>query len=60
MLTETVFSWPGMGRALLDSLVSKDFNVVMLCLMLLAILTVVFQLLADLAYALVDPRIRYS
>lgn len=60
VLTETVFSWPGMGRALLDLLVSKDFNVVMLCLMLLAILTVVFQLIADLAYAWVDPRIRYS
>lgn len=60
VITETVFSWPGMGQALINSLVSKDFNVVMLCLMLLAILTVVFQLLTDLVYAVVDPRIRYS
>lgn len=59
VITETVFSWPGMGRAIFDALVSKDFNVVMVALMLLAILTVVFQLLTDLAYALVDPRIRY-
>ncbi|RJF72072.1 ABC transporter permease [Deinococcus cavernae] len=60
VITETVFSWPGMGQALLNSLVSKDFNVVMLCLMLAAFLTVVFQLLTDLTYAIVDPRIRYS
>ncbi|MBB5235690.1 ABC transporter permease [Deinococcus budaensis] len=60
VITETVFSWPGMGKAILDALVSKDFNVVMVSLMLLSILTVVFQLLTDLAYAAVDPRIRYS
>ena len=60
VITETVFSWPGMGKAILDALVTKDFNVVMVCLMMLAVLTVVFQLLTDLAYALVDPRIRYS
>ncbi|AKH17475.1 MULTISPECIES: ABC transporter permease [Deinococcus] len=60
VITETVFSWPGMGKAILDALVSKDFNVVMVCLMMLAVLTVVFQLLTDLAYALVDPRIRYA
>ena len=60
VITETVFSWPGMGRALLDSLVSKDFNVVMFCLMLLSVLTVLFQLITDLLYAVVDPRIRYS
>ncbi|PTA67760.1 ABC transporter permease [Deinococcus arcticus] len=60
VITENVFSWPGMGKAILDALVSKDFNVVMVCLMLLALLTVVFQLLTDLAYGLVDPRVRYS
>ena len=60
VLTETVFSWPGVGRALFDSLVSKDFNVVMVCLMTLAFLTVIFQLLTDLMYAVVDPRIRYN
>ena len=60
VITENVFSWPGMGKAILDAQVNKDFNVVMVCLMLLALLTVVFQLLADLAYALIDPRVRYS
>lgn len=60
VITERVFSWPGMGNALLDSLISKDFNVAMLCLMMLAFLTVFFQLITDLLYAVVDPRIRYS
>ncbi|GGK37230.1 peptide ABC transporter permease [Deinococcus malanensis] len=60
VITENVFSWPGMGKAILDALVSKDFNVVMVCLMLLALLTVMFQLLTDLAYGLIDPRVRYS
>ncbi|PNY81799.1 ABC transporter permease [Deinococcus koreensis] len=60
VITETVFSWPGMGRAIFDALVSKDFNVVMVSLMLLALLTVIFQLLTDIAYAYVDPRIRYT
>ena len=60
VLTETVFSWPGIGQALIGSLVSKDFNVVMLCLLMLAFLTVIFQLITDLMYGVVDPRIRYS
>lgn len=60
VLTETVFSWPGMGRAILEALVSKDYNIVMAALTFLALMTVVFNLIADLAYAVVDPRIRYS
>lgn len=60
VLTETVFSWPGMGRAILDGLVHKDFNIVMAALTFLALMTLLFNLLADLAYGLADPRIRYS
>jgi len=60
VLTETIFSWPGMGRALYDSLVEKDYNVAMTALVFLALLTALFNLLADLMYAVVDPRIRYS
>ncbi len=59
-LTETVFNWPGMGRAIFDALVAKDFNIVMVSLAFLALMTALFNLLADLAYAVVDPRIRYS
>ncbi len=60
VLTETVFNWPGMGTAILSSIIDKDFNVAMASLMFIAILVLVFNLLADIAYALIDPRIRYD
>ncbi|RDI96172.1 ABC transporter permease [Meiothermus sp. QL-1] len=60
VITETIFSYPGMGRAILDALVDKDYNVAMVALAFLALLTALFNLLADLMYAVVDPRIRYS
>ena len=60
VLTETVFNWPGMGTALLDSVLQKDYNVAMVILMLLALATLTFNLVTDLLYALVDPRIRYG
>ena len=60
VLTESVFNWPGMGTALLSSVVQKDYNVAMVILMMLAIATLASNLLADLVYALVDPRIRYN
>jgi peptide/nickel transport system permease protein len=50
VLTETVFNWPGMGRALLDSVIQKDYNVAMVALLFLAIITLVSNLVADLAY----------
>ena len=60
LITETIFSYPGMGRAIFDALISKDYNVAMAALVFLAILTIVFNLVADLVYAVVDPRIRYN
>ncbi len=60
LLTETVFSYPGMGRAIFDSLVGKDYNVAMAALVFIAILVVIFNLMADILYAVVDPRIRYD
>lgn len=60
VITETIFSYPGMGRAIFDALVQKDYNVAMASLALLALLTAVFNLVADLLYAVVDPRIRYN
>jgi peptide/nickel transport system permease protein len=60
VLTETVFNWPGMGTALLTSVIQKDYNVAMVILMMLALVTLVANLITDLAYALVDPRIRYN
>jgi peptide/nickel transport system permease protein len=60
LITETIFSYPGMGRAIFDALVNKDYNVAMAALVFIALLVVVFNLLADVMYAVVDPRIRYD
>lgn len=60
VLTETVFNWPGMGRAIFESILTNDYNVAMVSLMFISLLIVIFNLMADIAYALVDPRIRYE
>jgi len=60
ILTETVFNWPGMGRAIFDAILVNDFNVAMVSLMFISLLVLTFNLLADIAYALIDPRIRYG
>ncbi|MGX1787110.1 ABC transporter permease [Bosea sp. NPDC055332] len=58
LVTETVFTWPGMGRLFMDSLNYRDYPVVLGVLMLTAILTLLGSLLADICYAIADPRIR--
>ncbi len=57
VVTETVFSWPGMGRLLRDAAVSRDINVAMGIVMIGAVAVIVANLLADLAYAALDPRV---
>ncbi|GGE12777.1 peptide ABC transporter permease [Aureimonas endophytica] len=60
LVTETVFTWPGMGRLFLDSLGYNDYPVVMGLLMFSAVLVLIGSLLADLLTALADPRIRLA
>lgn len=60
LVTETVFTWPGMGRLFLDSIGYGDYPVVMGLLMFSAILVILGNLIADIAVAVVDPRIRLS
>lgn len=60
VVTETIFSWPGMGRLFITSLNYPDPAVMVIFIMMLAIAVVVFQLLTDILYAALDPRIRYS
>jgi peptide/nickel transport system permease protein len=60
VLTESVFAWPGVGRLLVDSIGSRDYPVVQGIVLLLSLVFIVINLLTDLVYALVDPRIRYS
>lgn len=60
MITETVFAIPGMGRLTLDAMMNNDFPLAMACLLILSYLLIIGNLVADLLYAVVDPRIRYS
>jgi ABC-type dipeptide/oligopeptide/nickel transport system permease component len=60
VLTEFVFSWPGVGRLLVDSIFARDYPVVQGVVLMLAVAFIVVNLLVDLLYAYVDPRIRYN
>jgi peptide/nickel transport system permease protein len=59
IITEGIFSWPGMGQLAFQATVDRDYPVILGVVMLVAVLTVFFNLLADITYAVVDPRIRY-
>jgi peptide/nickel transport system permease protein len=60
VITETIFAWPGVGRLLIQSINSRDYPAVQGCILLIAITYVSMNLLVDLAYGLLDPRIRYE
>jgi peptide/nickel transport system permease protein len=59
IITETIFSWPGMGKLFYDSLLNGDIPVLLPWLVVTALFIVGFNLLADVMYAVLDPRIRY-
>ncbi|MGB5607524.1 MAG: nickel ABC transporter permease [Gammaproteobacteria bacterium] len=58
VITETVFSWPGVGLLTIESIQSRDYPVVQACVLLISVFYVLVNLLTDLAYAWIDPRIR--
>ena len=60
VLTETIFAWPGIGKLLVDAVVQRDIPVVQGIVMLTALLFVLINLLVDLLYAYLDPRVRYA
>jgi len=60
VVTERIFAWPGMGRLFLDHLSRVDTPVIMGILMIISVAVVVFQLITDVTYAWLDPRIRYE
>jgi peptide/nickel transport system permease protein len=59
-ITEGVFNWPGMGSLFIESLEGRDYPVLMAMLLLGAVFVIAFNLIADILYAVMDPRIRYS
>ncbi|MDQ2655498.1 MAG: ABC transporter permease [Chloroflexota bacterium] len=60
LITEQVFAWPGMGRLFVDHANRGDYPVLMGLVMTVSVLVVIFNLVADIAYAAIDPRIRFA
>lgn len=58
VLTESIYSWPGMGRLVVDSVVAQDYPVIMAVVLLFSVLTIAGYLLSDILYVVFDPRIR--
>lgn len=59
ILTETIFSWPGIGLWLYEGILNRDYPVVQGGVVFVALIFVIVNLLVDLSYALLDPRIQY-
>ena len=60
ILTETIFAWPGIGRLVVDAIFARDYPLVQGAVLVIALLFVLVNLLVDLSYAYLDPRIRYG
>ena len=60
VITETVFAWPGIGRMFVQAMFSRDYPLLMGILMMGSVMVVVFNLVADVLYGILDPRIRYE
>lgn len=60
VITETIFAWPGIGRLLIQSISFRDYPLVQGCILLIAVTYVGMNLLTDLVYGVLDPRIRYD
>ena len=60
VITETIFAWPGVGRLLIQSIAFRDYPLVQGCILLIAVTYVAMNLLTDVAYGFLDPRIRFE
>jgi ABC-type dipeptide/oligopeptide/nickel transport system permease component len=59
VVIETVFAWPGLGRLMAEAVIGRDFPVIQAAVLLVAVVVLLVNLLVDITYAVVDPRIRY-
>ncbi|MGB8655244.1 MAG: ABC transporter permease, partial [Candidatus Acidiferrales bacterium] len=60
IVTETIFSWPGIGRLAVQAIESRDYPLLQGCILLIAVSYVAVNLLTDVIYSLVDPRVRFE
>jgi peptide/nickel transport system permease protein len=59
VLTETTFSWPGMGRLLLERIYLRDYPTIQGVIVIFAVIVALISLVVDVIYAFIDPRLRY-
>jgi peptide/nickel transport system permease protein len=60
VLTETVFAWPGIGRLMYDALIQRDYNLLLGVFVVSSAMVLIFNLITDLVYRMVDPRIEFA
>ena len=60
IVTETIFSWPGLGRLTIQAINARDYPLIQGCVLTIALSYIAINLLTDTLYALADPRIRYE
>ena len=60
VITETVFAWPGIGRLMYEALLQRDYNLLLGVFVTCSVMVLIFNLITDLVYRLVDPRIEYA
>ncbi len=60
ILTETIFSWPGIGRYIYDAIGFRDYPVIQSGILVIAFIFIMINLIVDLLYTVIDPRIKYK
>jgi peptide/nickel transport system permease protein len=60
VFTETIFTWPGMGRLYYDAVIARDYPIIMGANLVIAVVVLLANLITDITYAIVDPRVRYE
>ena len=60
ILTETIFSWPGIGRLMFEATINRDFPVLMGTFLMVSVAVILATLITDISYAILDPRITYD
>ena len=60
IMTETIFSWPGMGKWVYDSILARDYPVVQVAVLVITLIVALINLIVDVSYIYLDPRIRYE
>ena len=60
LITESVFAWPGLGQLLIQAVNTRDMAIVQASVFVISIIVILMNLLADVAYRILDPRIKYK